>query len=62
MGCIFLEMTPSYQLQNSGSPPLVQIIMSVTCRLLFLVGENTELLVVTTLKKSVLQLVIFSIN
>ena len=38
---------------NSGSPPLLQVITSVTCRL-FMVGENVVLLVVTVFKNSVL--------
>ena len=38
---------------NSGSPPLVQIFMGTACRLLFITGENTQLMVVTVLKNSV---------
>ena len=38
---------------NSGSPTLLQVITSVTCRL-FMVGENVVLLVVTVFKNSVL--------
>ena len=39
---------------DSGSPPLVQIFMSVGCRLLFFAGENAQLIVVTVLKYSAL--------
>ena len=39
---------------NGGSPPLVQTFMSTACRLLFITGENAELMVVTLLKNSVL--------
>ena len=39
---------------NSGSPPLVQIFTSMLCRLLFIVGENAQLTVVTMLENSVL--------
>ena len=38
---------------NSVSSPLVQIFMSVKCRLFFIFGENTKLMMVTALKKSV---------
>lgn len=38
------------QLQNSGSPPLVQIVMSITCRLLFNSSENAQLMSVIVLK------------
>ena len=37
-----------------GSPLVVQILTSTACRLLFIAGENAELMVVTTLKNSVL--------
>ena len=39
---------------NGESPPLVQIIMRAVCMLLFIVGENAELVVVIMLKNSVL--------
>jgi len=39
---------------NSGSPLLVQIAMSVACRLLFITGENAQLAAVTVLRNSVL--------
>ena len=39
---------------NGESPPLVQIIMRAVCRLLFIVGESAELVVVIMLKNSVL--------
>jgi len=39
---------------DSGSPLLLQIVMSVACRLLFIAGENAELMVVSMLKTSVL--------
>jgi len=35
-----------------GSPLLVQIFMSMACWLLFIRGQNAELMVVTTLKSS----------
>ena len=35
---------------HSMSLPLVQIFMSTTCRLLFIDGENAQLMVVTVLK------------
>ena len=38
---------------NSVSSPLVQIFMSAKCRLFFISGENTKLMMVTALKKSV---------
>ena len=38
---------------DSGSPPLLQVITSVTCRL-FMVGENVVLVVVTVFKNAVL--------
>jgi len=37
---IFLATTPSYELWNSGPPPLVQIFTSAAHRLLFIVGES----------------------
>ena len=37
---------------NSGSPPLVQIIMTVECRRFFTAGKNTQLMVVIMLKNS----------
>jgi len=39
---------------NNGSPQLVQIFTSVLSRLLFITGENAKLVVMTTLKYSVL--------
>ena len=36
------------------SPLLVQVFMSAVCRLLFITGENADLVVVTVLKNSVL--------
>ena len=39
---------------DCGLPPLVQIFLSAICRLLFITGENAQLLVVTGLKSSVL--------
>ena len=39
---------------DSGSPPLVQIFMGTACRLLFIIGENAQLMVLTVLKNSVL--------
>ena len=39
---------------DNGLPPLVQIIMSAACRLLFTVGEIAQLMIVTMLKNSVL--------
>ena len=39
---------------SSGSPPLVQIVAGAACRLLFIAGESAQLLVVITLKNSVL--------
>ena len=40
----------------------MQVFTSATCRLLFIAGENTQLIVVTMLKISVLQLKICSIK
>ena len=40
VGNIFLATTPSYELWNSGPPPLVQIFTSVARRLLFIAGES----------------------
>jgi len=37
---------------DSESPPLLQIFMSLVRMLLFIAGENAQLLVVTTLKKN----------
>jgi hypothetical protein len=37
---IFLTTTPSSELQESGSPPLVKIFASASVRLLFVAGEN----------------------
>ena len=48
--------------RDSGVPPLVQIVMSAACRLLFTAGENSQLMAVTVLKNSVLQLTICSIK
>ena len=39
---------------DSGSFPLVQIAPSVACRLLFFVGKNAQLMVMTILKSRVL--------
>ena len=39
---------------DSGSPLLVQIFTSAACRLLFAAGKNTQLMMVTMLKSSVL--------
>ena len=39
---------------DSGLLPLMQIFVSVACRLLFIAGENAELMDVTKLKNSVL--------
>ena len=39
---------------DSGLLPLMQIFMSVACRLLFIAGANAELMEVTKLKNSVL--------
>ena len=40
VGNIFLAMTLSYELWNSGPPPLVQIFTTTACRLLFIIGES----------------------
>ena len=37
-----------------GPPLLVQVFTSTACRLLFIAGENAQLMVVTVLKKTVL--------
>lgn len=39
---------------NSGSPLLVQIVVSMACRLLFIAGKNAQLMVVAISKNSVL--------
>jgi len=36
---------------DSGSPPLVWSFMSATCRLLFVTGENAQLMVVQNVEK-----------
>ena len=41
---------------RGAAPPLVQIFMSIACRLLFIAGEKASLMVVTMLKNSVLYL------
>ena len=38
-----------------GSPQLVQTSTSTVCRLLFIAGENAQLMVVTVLKNNILQ-------
>ena len=40
VGNIFLAMTPSYKLWNSGPHPLVQIFTSAACRVLFIAGDS----------------------
>jgi len=45
---------------DSGSPALLQIFMSAACRLLFIVGKNAKLMVVTLLQSTALQLRIYS--
>ena len=47
---------------NCRSSPLLQTIVSVACRRLFITGENAQLMVVTMLKNSVLKLRICSIT
>lgn len=39
---------------SRGSPPLVQVFMSVACRLSLVAGENEYLIVVTGLKNRAL--------
>jgi len=39
---------------SNGAPPLVQTSTSTVCMLLFMAGENAQLMVVTMLKNSVL--------
>lgn len=39
---------------DSGSAPLVQIFISVACRVLFIVDEKAQLMMVTMLKISIL--------
>jgi len=53
-GHTFLATMLLYQLWNSGSSLLVQILMSVPCRLLFITGESAELMAVTMLKSTAL--------
>ena len=36
---------------DSGSPPVMQVFASVACRLFFIADKNTQLMVVTKLKK-----------
>lgn len=43
---------------DSGSPLLVQIFMSMACNLLFITEENTSVMMVTMLKK----IFFFSVN
>ena len=47
---------------GSGAPLLVQILMSAARRLLFIAGQNAQLMVVAMSKNSVLLLRIFSIK
>ena len=47
---------------DSRSPPLVQILTSMACRLFFIPGGNAQLMVMTMLKNNDLQLTICSIN
>ena len=42
--------------RDSKATPLVQIFSGVAHRLLFIAGKNTELMVVTVLKNSILEL------
>lgn len=44
---------------DSGSPLLVQIFMSMACNLLFITEENTSVMMVTMLKKI---FIFFSVN
>jgi len=37
---IFVAKMPSYELWNSGPPPVVQIFASAACRLLFIAGDS----------------------
>jgi len=46
---------------NSGSPPLVQISESVASSLLFISGKNAKLMVVSVLKNSVLENLLYQI-
>ena len=39
---------------DGGAPLLVQVFMSIKCRLLFITGKNAPLMVVTVLKNSFL--------
>ena len=47
---------------NSGSPPVLQICMSMACRLWFIAGKNAYLIVMTMLKNSILYLRFCSIK
>jgi len=47
---------------DSGSPPLVRTFTRAACRLLFIAGENEELMMVTVLKNSILQMRFCSIK
>ena len=46
---------------DSGSPPLVHIFMSLECGLLFNAGKNAQLIMVTVLKNNVFYLRIYQI-
>jgi hypothetical protein len=61
-GDVFQTTTPSSQLQESWSPPQVNIFRSAACRLLFIDGENAWPVVVTTWNDSGLYLKASSIQ
>jgi len=44
----------SFSSGDSGSPPLVQIVTCVACRLFFITSKNAELKVMAILKNSIL--------
>ena len=50
---VFLVKTPSQQLWNSESLPLVQLFTSMMCKHLFIIDENAQLMVMSILKNSV---------
>ena len=52
----------TFQRDNRGLPPLVQVVMGMAHRILFISGTNAWLIMVTVLKKNFLQLRVCSIK
>ena len=52
----------TFQHDNRGLPPLVQVVMGMAHRILFISGTNAWLIMVKVLKKNFLQLRVCSIK